>query len=52
MIDSTTKKQAIAVQKGNQISIKIYSWKDLPILEEYLEDNKKSLQLSRLPIFT
>ena len=38
MIDSTTKKQVIAVQKGNLISIKIYSWGDLPILEDYLED--------------
>jgi hypothetical protein len=38
MIDSTTKKQVIAVQKENHISIKIYSWGDLPILEDYLED--------------
>ena len=38
MIDSTTKKQVTAVQKGNLISIKIYSWGDLPILEDYLED--------------
>ena len=38
MIDSTTKKRVIAVQKGNHISIKIYSWGDLPILEDYLED--------------
>lgn len=28
----------MAVQKGDQISIKIYSWGDLPILEDYLED--------------
>ena len=38
MIDSTTKKQVIAVQKGNQISIKIYSWGDLSKLEDYLKD--------------
>ena len=38
MIDSTTKKQVVAVQKDNKISIKIYSWSDLSILEDYLED--------------
>lgn len=38
MIDSTTKKQIVAVQKENQISIKVYSWSDLDRLEEYLED--------------
>jgi hypothetical protein len=38
MIDSSTGKQVMAVQKGDQISIKIYSWGDLPILEDYLED--------------
>ena len=38
MIDSTTKKQVIAIQKDNYISIKIYSWSDLPVLEDYLED--------------
>ncbi len=38
MIDSTTKKRLIAVQKENLISIKMYSWGDLPILEDYLED--------------
>ena len=38
MIDSTTKKQVIAIQKDNMISVKIYSWGDLPKLEDYLED--------------
>ena len=38
MIDSTTKEQVIAVQTDNLISIKIYSWGDLPKLEDYLED--------------
>ena len=38
MIDSTNKKQVIAEQKDNYISIKIYSWGDIAILEEYLED--------------
>ncbi len=38
MIDSTTKKPVIAVQKEHHISIKIYSWGDLPTLEDYLED--------------
>ena len=39
MIDSTTKKRVIAVQKNNQIAVKIYSWADMPKLEDYLEDN-------------
>ena len=38
MIDSTTKKQVIAIPKDNYISMKIYSWNDLPKLEDYLED--------------
>ncbi|MBW2640939.1 MAG: hypothetical protein JRE10_12510 [Deltaproteobacteria bacterium] len=38
MIDSTTKKPVIAIQKDDRISIKIYSWGDLPKLEDYLED--------------
>ncbi|MFN2262548.1 MAG: hypothetical protein ABR595_10840 [Psychroflexus sp.] len=38
MIDSKTKKPVIAVQKEDFISITLYSWGDLPILEDYLED--------------
>lgn len=38
MIDSTTKKPVIAIQKDDRISIKICSWGDLPKLEDYLED--------------
>ena len=39
MIDSTTKKQIIAIQNKDSISIQVYSWGDLANLEDYLEDN-------------
>ena len=37
MIDSTTKKQVVAVRKNDQIAIKLYSWADIYRLEEYLD---------------
>jgi len=50
MIDSTSKKRIIAVQKGNQISIKVYSFGDLSMLEDYLEDNLQIVIDSFKPI--
>ncbi len=39
MIDSTTKKRVIVNQKNNLISVKLYSWADMPRLEDHLDDN-------------
>lgn len=39
MIDSSTKKQVVAVRKNNQIAIKMYSWADIYRLEEYLDQS-------------
>ncbi len=38
MIDSTTKQKVIAIQEGDQVRIKLYSWGDMAALEDYLLD--------------
>lgn len=38
MIDSSTQKRVIAYQEGNQIRIKLYSFGDMPHLEDHLYD--------------
>ncbi len=36
MIDSSTKKQVVAIQENNQIKVKLYSWADMSYLEDHL----------------
>jgi hypothetical protein len=38
MIDSSTQKKVIAYQEGNQIKVKLYSYGDMPHLEDHLYD--------------
>lgn len=38
MIDSSTQKKVIANQEGNRIRVKVYSYGDMPHLEDHLYD--------------